>query len=140
MVKRNVNPEPSSIVISKVMKANKGKDTGPELIVRKTLRELGFPGYRLNWKKAPGRPDIVYPGRRIAIFVNGCFWHRCPYCNLPIPKTHSDFWRQKFDKNMERDKRNLEELKNMGWNVIIVWECEIKNPDSLKTRLSELLI
>ena len=134
------NPEPSSIVTTKVMKANKGKDTGPEIIVRQILRESGFPGYRLNWKKAPGRPDVAYPGRKIAIFINGCFWHRCPHCNLPLPKTHTDFWKQKFEKNVERDKRKTEELESMGWTVITIWECEIKDLDSLKMRLLELLM
>ena len=68
-------PHPASEVTTKVMKANKSKDTKPEMILRKALREAGFPGYRLHWKKAPGHPDIAYPGRKVAIFVNGCFWH-----------------------------------------------------------------
>ena len=140
MNKDKRNPEPSSEITTKVMKANKGKDTKPEIEVRKILRECGFPGYRLNWKKAPGRPDIAYPGRKIAIFINGCFWHRCPYCNLPLPKTHTEFWEQKFERNVERDKRKLGELESMGWKVTTVWECEIKDANSLKARLSELFI
>jgi len=131
------NPEPTSEVTTKVMKANKGKDTKPELIVRQMLREMGLPGYRLNWKKAPGRPDIAYPGRRIAIFVNGCFWHRCPYCNLPIPKTHSEFWRQKFDKNVERDRKKVQELEAMGWRTITIWECQLKKkPEKVRELLT----
>lgn len=123
----NRNPKPSSEVTSRVMRSNKAKDTKPELILRKALRERGFPGYRLNWKKVPGRPDIAYPGRKIAIFVNGCFWHRCPYCQLSLPKTHTDFWKAKFERNVERDARKTMELESAGWYVITVWECEIKN-------------
>ena len=122
----NRNPAPTSEVTTKVMRANKGKDTGPEQTVRMLLREMGHPGYRLNWKKAPGRPDIAYPGRKIAIFVNGCFWHRCPHCNLPLPKSHTEFWKEKFDRNQERDRRDITELELEGWTVITVWECEIK--------------
>ena len=109
----------------KTMKSNKRKDTKPELIVRKALRDAGYPGYRLQWK-VPGRPDICYPGRRVAIFINGCFWHRCPYCNLPIPKHNSEFWKEKFERNQERDRRDVAELESDGWTVITVWEGEIK--------------
>ena len=134
------NPEPTSEVTTKVMMANKGKDTKPEIIVRRMLRESGFTGYRLNWKKAPGRPDIAYPGRRIAIFINGCFWHRCPYCDLPLPKTHSDFWKQKFDRNVERDNRKSMELEKAGWTVVTIWECEIKkHPEDVQSRLESVL-
>lgn len=111
--------------ITKSMKSNKRKDTKPELLLRKELREAGFPGYRLQWD-VPGRPDICYPGRRIAIFVNGCFWHRCPFCNLSAPKHNHDFWVDKFDNNVKRDERNYETLKQLGWTVIVVWECELK--------------
>ena len=107
------------------MKANKGRDTGPELLLRRALRETGWPGYRVNWK-VPGRPDIAYPGRKVAIFVNGCFWHRCPICNLPSPKSNVEFWKTKFEKNVERDRRKSIELNEMGWTVITVWECQIK--------------
>jgi len=98
----------------------------PEIIARRTLRESGYPGYRLNWKKVPGRPDIAYPGRKIAIFINGCFWHRCPICDLPLPKSHVDFWRNKFKKNVDRDKRKIDELHAAGWTVVTVWECQIR--------------
>jgi len=134
------NPEPSSEITTKVMKANKGRDTKPEVAVRQMLRELGFPGYRLNWKRAPGRPDIAYPGRKIAIFVNGCFWHRCPYCNLSMPKSHPDFWKDKFKKNIERDIRKRKELESEGWTVLTIWECKIKkDPDSVRESLLDVL-
>ncbi len=122
----NRNPPPTNENVRKSMRSNKGKGTKPELIVRQMLRELGYPGYRLNWKKAPGHPDIAYPGRRIAIFVNGCFWHHCPRCDLPMPKSHSDFWRTKIERNVQRDERKNGELVEAGWTVITIWECELK--------------
>ncbi len=133
------NPPPSSEVTTKVMKANKGKNTKPELAVRLMLRNLGHPGYRLNWKWAPGRPDIAFPGRKIAIFVNGCFWHRCPNCNLPAPKSHTDFWTEKFKRNVKRDERKITELETAGWKVITIWECEIKkDPAKVEKELAAL--
>ena len=119
------NPSPTNDTVSKVMKANKGRDTGPELLLRKALRDAGWPGYRVNWK-VPGRPDIAYPGRKVAIFVNGCFWHRCPICDLPLPKSNVEFWKNKFERNIERDRHKAIELNGMGWTVITVWECQIK--------------
>ena len=139
MPKLNI-PKPLNENVSKTMKANKGKDTEPEIIVRLMLRELGYPGYRLNWRKAPGRPDIAYPGRKLAIFVNGCFWHRCPYCNLPLPKSHLDYWEPKFAANVERDKRKTSELESSGWKVLIIWECQIrKGPDGVREELERFL-
>ena len=133
------NPSPSSEIVTRVMRANKAKGTEPEVVVRRMLREMGHPGYRLNWKKIPGRPDIAYPGRKIAIFINGCFWHRCPNCNLPLPKSHTEFWQEKFERNVERDKRKTSELEEMGWTVITIWKCEIKKDMiGVKARLSEV--
>lgn len=117
---------------TKSMKSNKRKDTGPELILRKALRDAGYPGYRLQWKVS-GRPDICYPGLKVAIFVNGCFWHRCPYCNLSVPKHNRDYWENKFKTNVERDQRSQRELVDEGWTVIVVWECEIKKQLNDKT-------
>ncbi len=119
-------PEASSEAIRKTMKANKAKNTKPELIVRRALREEGYPGYRINWKNAPGRPDIAYPGKKLAVFVNGCFWHRCPHCNMPLPKSHIEYWSTKFEMNVERDRRKAAELESLGWTVITIWECELK--------------
>jgi len=124
-------PIPKSESVSRVMSANKSKSTKPEIFLRKALREAGIKGYRLNWKKAPGRPDIAFPGKRIAIFVNGCFWHRCPHCDYALPKTNTVFWENKFSKNKSRDKRKLEDLEKLDWQVFVIWECEIKK--SLKT-------
>lgn len=112
--------------IRKSMRGNKRADTKPEMLVRQHLREAGLTGYRLQWKKAPGRPDIAFPGRRIAIFVNGCFWHRCPNCHPSMPKRNTEFWEAKFRRNMERDARALAELEELGWTAITIWECELK--------------
>lgn len=109
-----------------VMQANKSKNTKPELKVRQALREAGLGGYRLHWKKAPGKPDICYPGRRVAIFVNGCFWHRCPHCALPLPKSNVEFWTRKFRRNVSRDERDALLLVEAGWTVLVVWECHLK--------------
>ena len=134
------NPAPSSDVTTKVMKANKGKNTGPEMCLRSLLRSHGYPGYRINWKGAPGHPDIAYPGRKVAIFVNGCFWHRCPTCNLPLPKSNTEFWREKFERNVARDRRKTSELESMGWTVITVWECELrKEPEFVVSRIIRIL-
>lgn len=122
------------------MKGNRGRDTKPELRLRHLLQEAGYPGYRLHWKKAPGHPDVCYPGRRVAIFVNGCFWHRCPRCQPATPKSHSGYWTRKFELNQERDMRKTAELERGGWTVITVWECELKGstPDVLNRIVGRL--
>jgi len=120
-------PIPKKEVTSKTMSSIRAKNTKPELALRKALFANGLSGYRLHWKKAPGKPDVSYPGIKLAIFVHGCFWHRCPYSNPPFPKSHKRFWQQKFKKNIERDARKKHNLENEGWKVIIIWECQIKN-------------
>jgi len=119
-------PKASSEAVSKSMKSNVSKDTGPEITLRKALLSEGIRGYRINWKKIPGRPDICFPRLKLAIFVNGCFWHRCPKCRLPVPKKNQDFWQRKFIRNKKRDRLKKNRLERMGWKVIVVWECEIK--------------
>ena len=109
-----------------VMQANKSKNTKPELRVRAALRAAGLPGYRLHWKQAPGRPDICYPGRKLAIFVNGCYWHHCPHCALPVPRRNAEFWEAKFARNRARDERDRRLLVEAGWTVVVVWECRLK--------------
>ncbi len=119
-------PRASSLATRHVMQANRGKDTKPELVVRAALRAAGLTGYRLHWKKAPGRPDVCFPGRRVAIFVHGCFWHRCPYCALPTPRSNAGFWQAKFARNRARDERDRALLAQRGWTVLVVWECRLK--------------
>lgn len=108
------------------MSAVKGKDTKPEILVRKWLHAAGY-RFRLHVKELPGKPDIVLPKYKTVIFVNGCFWHQhqgCPHAKLPA--TNREFWEDKLRKNSERDERNYQELRDMGWNVQIIWECEVK--------------
>lgn len=122
-----------------VMQANKSKNTSPELKVRAALRAAGLTGYRLHWKKAPGRPDVCFPGRKVAIFVNGCFWHRCPRCELSLPKSHARFWEEKFERNVARDARDNALLVTGGWTVVVVWECQLRR-DLLESTMHDVIL
>ena len=116
----------------------KGKKTKPEEVVAKYLFANGF-RYRRNVKGLPGTPDIVLKKYRTVIFVNGCFWHCHEGCKwFVLPETNAEFWKKKFDCNRERDKQNYKKLQDDGWNVIIVWECEIRLSDR-KMRLETLV-
>ena len=108
------------------MRANRASDSKPERALRHALRRAGYPGYRLNWRRAPGRPDIAYPGREVAVFVHGCYWHHCPRCHPNLPKSNTDFWARKFELNRERDARKRRELEAARWAVFEVWECDIR--------------
>lgn len=104
----------------------KNKDTSIEVAVRKQLFADGF-RYRKNDSHLPGKPDIVLPKYHTVVFIHGCFWHRHTNCkNATMPKTRVEFWDEKFKKNVENDKKHYDDLSNAGWNVIIVWECEIE--------------
>ena len=107
------------------MSAIKGKNTKPELLVRRFLFSRGF-RYRLNHPRLPGHPDLVLRKYRTVIFVNGCFWHRCPKCNPSQPKRNVEFWEAKFRRNVERDRAAVAALTQMGWTPITIWECELK--------------
>lgn len=115
----------SKEVRSKNMSHIRSTNSKPEEIVRKYLFSKGF-RYRKNVRTLPGCPDIVLPKYKTVIFVNGCFWHKhnCP--RFVWPASNEDYWRLKIQRNVERDKRNIEELRSQGWNVITVWECELK--------------
>jgi len=114
----------------------RGKDTKPELAVRSTLHQMGY-RFRLHPKELPGKPDIILPKYRTAIFVHGCFWHRHPDCKFSYePKSKQKFWTEKFDRNVIRHKKVASELEQLGWNVIVIWECEISNMLRLKEKLS----
>lgn len=113
----------------------KGKNTKPEEIVRKYLFAQGF-RYRKNDKRLPGTPDIVLPKYKTVIFVNGCFWHKHEGCRYFVwPKNNADFWKEKILHNIDRDKKTYEKLKEGGWNIIIVWECELKKDKREQTLL-----
>ena len=104
----------------------RGKDTRPELSLRKALHALGF-RYRLHEKRLPGRPDLVFPKHHAACFVHGCFWHRHPGCRYTtFPATRPDFWNAKFADNVARDERNRNQLIHAGWRVAVVWECSLR--------------
>ena len=124
---------------SAVMRAVKSRDTGPELKVRKMLRALA-PGYRLHRADLPGKPDIVYASRRLTIFVHGCFWHGhdCPR-GARSPKDNADYWRTKIARNRARDAETVTRLEAMGWRVMVIFECELKEPATLTARLGAAL-
>lgn len=122
---------------SHIMSNITGKETKPEIIIRKSLFSRGF-RYRKNVKKLPGTPDIVLPKYQTVIFVNGCFWHAHSNCkDAHLPKSNIEFWQNKIKANVDRDKKNISKLREIGWNVIIVWECELKKKD-LRNKLDSL--
>ena len=117
----------------------KSKNTVPELILRKHLWRVGL-RYRLYYSKLPGKPDIVFVGKKVVIFVHGCYWHRHDCGRAFLPKTNSDFWQSKFLRNIQRDEENYRLLASMGWKVLILWECEIrKNVDDCIEKVKKLL-
>ena len=129
-------PRPTFKSTSKVMKANKSKDTKIELLMRKALVKAGLGHYKTNPKYVTGRPDICFPKYKVAIFTHGCWWHSCPYCNLPLPKSNRLFWKNKFIRNKERDHRKKLELSGKGWKVFEFWEHQVKdNPDRLALKI-----
>lgn len=119
------SPPASNYAVHKSMQGNKRANTKPELLVRERLRRAGLTGYRLQWK-VPGHPDIAWPGKRVAIEVRGCFWHRCPHCKPSTPKKNTEYWEAKFARNTERDAENVRKLEEMGWRVHVIWECQLK--------------
>jgi DNA mismatch endonuclease (patch repair protein) len=120
---------------SALMARVRGKNTGPEHVVRRLLHRLGL-RFRLHRKGLPGRPDIVLPKWKTAIFVHGCFWHRHAGCvRTTTPDANRAFWLEKFAQNKQRDRRNKKALRKRGWRVVVIWECETCRPDRLKDRL-----
>lgn len=129
-----MSPAKRSALMSRI----RGQDTGPETAVRRLLYTMGY-RFRLHARDLPGRPDIVFRSRHVAIFVHGCFWHRHD-CGLAYnPKTRREFWQRKFDGNVRRDRRAKEELEAAGWRVIIVWECQLDDLPALAGRLAKHL-
>jgi len=133
-------PIPKTESTSRLMSSIKAKDTKPEILLRKALWQEGLRGYRLHPKQLPGRPDIAFSKNKIAVFINGCFWHRCPTCDLPLPKSNTAFWENKFNANINRDVKKINALKAIGWTSITVWECEIHStPTGPVARIKSLL-
>ena len=122
----------------KCMAAIKGKDTKPEMLVRRYLHACGF-RYSLHCKKLPGSPDLVFRSLRTVIFIHGCFWHgheKCKYYRLP--KSNTEFWRDKVEQNRQRDSAVIQELESKGWRVFIIWECELKNKSTREATLRRI--
>ncbi len=134
------NPAPTTAAVRRSMQGNRRAGTGPEMQLRRRLWAAGLRGYRVHRKDLPGRPDVAYTKWRVAIFVHGCFWHRCPLCDLPLPKTNTDFWARKFARNAERDARKKRQLEDAGWDVIVVWECQMRRqPEACVEAIRALL-
>ncbi|MDD3530613.1 MAG: very short patch repair endonuclease [Gallionellaceae bacterium] len=125
---------------SENMRRIRGKNTGPELAVRGLLRALGFTGYRLHRKDLPGRPDVAFVGRRKAILIHGCFWHGHD-CKVGRrePKSNRDYWLPKIKRNRRRDAAHQVELARLGWSVLTVWECELRDLPALSARLTAFM-
>lgn len=120
------------------MQAVKSKDTKPEMIVRRLLFRKGY-RYRLHCKSLPGNPDIVFTGRRKVIFVNGCFWHRHDCKFGRIPKSRLDYWRPKLEQNAKRDRLKSKQLESLGWRILVIWQCETADLDTLAATLRKFL-
>jgi DNA mismatch endonuclease (patch repair protein) len=124
---------------SERMSRVRNKDTKPERVVRRLVYGLGY-RYRLQYGALPGRPDLAFPGRRKAITVHGCFWHRHAGCALArMPKSRLSFWVPKLEGNKLRDERNAKELAAMGWKLLVVWECELDEPEAVRERIRAFL-
>lgn len=124
---------------SQMMASVRTRDTKPELLVRSLVHRMGF-RFRVHRKDLPGSPDIVLSKHRKVVFVHGCFWHRHPGCSATTsPKSNADFWEEKFLTNMARDQRCQEALKEMDWEVLVVWECETRTHENLKRKLEAFL-
>jgi DNA mismatch endonuclease, patch repair protein len=117
----------------------RGKNTNPEMRVRRVAHALGL-RFRLHRRDLPGKPDLVFPKHRVALFVHGCFWHRHPGCRKATdPKSREEYWQAKFSDNVERDARVVEKLEKLGWRVGTIWECESKSEDVIAAQLSALI-
>lgn len=123
---------------SERMSRIKSRDTKPELVLRSVMHRKGF-RFRVNDTRLPGKPDIVFPKYRAAVFVHGCFWHRHPGCSVATtPKSNTAFWMEKFDRNVARDARSKEALEASGWRVLTVWECDLKSSVKIAQAAQEL--
>lgn len=132
------SPIPKNEIVSRTMSRNRSKNTKPELQLRRELWKNGIRGYRLHRKDLPGNPDLAFISKKVAVFVNGCFWHRCPHCQYKLPKTNRDYWKNKFETNIARDLKAFDRLKEMNWKMITIWECELKNKEKLELNVEKI--
>jgi len=124
---------------SELMSRIRGCNSAPEVRARQILHRLGY-RFRLHRKDLPGTPDIVFPSKKRVLFVHGCFWHRHKKCrDATTPKTRNGFWRKKFAENIARDRRNVNSLRKLGWRLLIVWECDLRDEEKLIRKLIEFL-
>lgn len=124
---------------SRHMSRIKRAGTHPEMIVRKLLHSMGY-RFRTQWRPAPGRPDVAFPGRRKIIYVHGCFWHQHDQCRIShVPQTRPDFWRGKFERNKARDQQNLKDATSEGWEALVIWECNTRDLSALRLTLAEFV-
>jgi DNA mismatch endonuclease (patch repair protein) len=131
----HINPSRRSWLMSRV----KAKGTTPEMRVRRAAHALGF-RFRLHQRKLPGSPDLVFPKLNSLIFVHGCFWHRHSNCSkASMPQTRQEFWNDKFQRNVARDALVQEKLQELGWRVLVIWECQTKEPRKLRSKLRNFL-
>ena len=123
------------------MRANRSSNTSLEVFFRKALWAAGFRGYRKNVRKLPGSPDLVFPKKKLAVFLHGCFWHRCPKCHKDAQfKTNEEFWRAKLAENVNRDTANQHALLDLGFQILVIWECEVKGDlGSTVARVAQVL-
>ncbi|MBX2979034.1 MAG: very short patch repair endonuclease [Flavobacteriales bacterium] len=119
-------PIPKDARTSALMSRIRSRNTGPELALRKALHVHGVRGYRLHYRGVPGRPDLAFVGKRVAVFVHGCFWHGCPWCSPKRPRSNSAFWNAKLDRNKARDAEQVQAVKNVGWRVVTIWACQLE--------------
>lgn len=129
-----LSPEVRSAVMSRI----RGRDTNPELVVRRLASGMGY-RYRLCVGSLPGSPDLVFTRLRKVVFVHGCFWHRHTCRRGTMPSTRKTFWRTKLEGNRTRDRRNVKRLRKLGWSVLVIWECQIGNPERLAKRIARFL-
>jgi DNA mismatch endonuclease (patch repair protein) len=123
---------------SENMRAIRSKDTQPEMTVRRLVHGLGY-RYRLHRANLPGKPDLAFPARRKVIFVHGCFWHSHDCKSGLVPRSNQDFWLPKLLRNKIRDGKNLEALADLGWKVLVVWQCELRDSRSLRLKIKRFL-
>ena len=130
-----VNSETRSRIMSRIH----GKDTVPEMAIRRLIHGMGY-RYRLHDRSLPGSPDLVFRSRKKVIFVNGCFWHRHHGCRLAtVPKTNVEYWTEKFRLNSERDRKTHEEFELLGWKILLIWQCEIRDTEKVKRKIIKFL-